>query len=172
MSRVPAAGFALVLAAVPVALAPAPVTAAAGLVALLLTAVGLATRWRWPVTAAAGVFLADYALALWLAGAPLNVPGAAGYGLSLLLLLQCAELARSARRAMVDPGVARALLVRWLGFGAATLGTAVLVTALAGAVLGAIPSASAPLVAAAGALGVVLALALALAAGRARGRSA
>jgi hypothetical protein len=104
----------------------------------------------------------DYAGVLWLASAPLSVVRATAFGLSLLLLLQSLELARCTRRSMVDAGVVRSQIVGWAGFAACTLAVAMLVVALAGGLVEAIPFSAAPFVAAVGALGVVLTLAAAV----------
>jgi hypothetical protein len=56
----------------------------------------------------------------------------------------------------------RSQVVGWTGFAMVTLGTTMLLMVLARGVAEAIPFTAAPLMAAAGALGVVLALALAL----------
>lgn len=162
MMRLAAALAALVLFVVPFLTTARPVVAVGGASALLVAAVGIVTLWRWPVTVAACVFLADYAAALWLAGASVSVVSAAGFGFALLILLQSVELARWARHALVDAGVVRSQLIGWTGFGVATVGTAAVVMVFARGVAGAIPFTAAPLVAAAGALGVVLALASAL----------
>src|SRR5438477_12455 len=61
-----------------------------------------------------------------------------------------------------DAGVVRSQIVGWVGFGAAILGMAMLIMALARGLAAAVPFAAAPLLAAAAALGVVLALATAL----------
>jgi hypothetical protein len=162
MIRLAAATFAVVLFVVPLVTAPIPAVAVIGSLGLLLATVGIVALWRWPVTAAACIFLTDYAAALWIAGASVSVVSAAGFGLALLLLLQSVELARCTRHATVIPGVIRSQIVTWAGFAAATLGTAMLVMALAGAVAAAIPFTAAPLVAAAAAVGVALAGAAAL----------
>ncbi len=128
---------------------------------------GIAALWRSLLTAAACLFLTDHAAALWVAGAS----GAAGFGLSLLFLLEAVELGRRVRHAAVGTGVVRSQMVRGVGFAAATLAATMLVTALAGALAASVPFAAAPFVAAAGALGVVLAVAAAVtgATGRRRG---
>lgn len=162
MIRLPAVAFAVVLFVVPLLTAPIRAVAVTGLIGLVLASVGIAALWRWPVTAAACVFLTDYAAALWVAGASVSVVGAAGFGLSLLFLFQSVELARCVRHAAVDAGVVRSQIVRWTGFGTATLAATMLVMALAGPVAASVPFAAAPFVAAAGALGVVLALAAAV----------
>jgi hypothetical protein len=160
--RLAAASSAVALFAVSLVTAPIPVVAGLGMIGVLLAAAGIATLWRWPITAAAGVFATDYALALWVAKSPVGIVSAVGFGLALLLLLQSVELARCARRATVDAGVMRSQLVGWTGFAVMTLGTTMLLMVLARGVAEAIPFAAAPLIAAAGALSVVLALALAL----------
>jgi len=159
MIRLPAAALAAVLFVVPVLTATVPAVAVLALIGLVLAAVGIATLWRWPVTAAACVFLTDYAAALWLADAPVSVAVAAGFGLSLLLLLQSVELARCMRHAAVDAGVARSLVSRWSGFGVAMLVVTFSALPLAIPLAALVPFAAAPFVAAAGVLGAVLALA-------------
>lgn len=159
MIRLPAAALGAVLFVVPVLTATVPAVAVLGLIGLLLVAVGIATLWRWPVTSAACVFLTDYAAALWLADAPVSVAVAAGFGLSLLLLLQAVELARCMRHATVDAGVVRSLVSRWIGFGAAMLVVTFSAMPLAIPLAALVPFVAAPFVAAAGVLGAVLALA-------------
>ncbi len=170
MIRLPALLFALVLFIVPFLTAPIPAVAVTGLIGLCLAAVGIAALRRSLVTAAACVFLTDYAAALWVAGASVSVAGAAGFGLSLLLLLEAVELGRRVRHAAVGTGVVRSQIVRGVGFGAATLAATMLVKALASALAVSVPFAAAPFVAALGALGVVLAVAAAVT-GATRGAS-
>src|SRR2546422_5871035 len=134
MIRLLAAAFAVVLSAAPVLIMPVPAVAVIALGGLLLATVGVAAFWRWPVTVAACVFLADYAAALWVAAGPVNVAGAAGFGLALLFMLESGDLARRVRRAAVDGAVIRSHLRRWTGVGAPTLGSA----ALAGSPRGAL----------------------------------
>ena len=160
MIWLPAAAFALVLAIVPVMLLPAPPVIALGLGGLLLAAAGAVTRWRWPTTLAAGVFLTSYAGALWVREAPLDVGGAAVVGLALLFLLQSADLADRVRGAAVMTPVLRTHLARGTGFALATLVAAALAIALASVLAAPMPGAIAPLLAAAGALGVIAAIAL------------
>jgi hypothetical protein len=153
---------ALILAVVPYATAPYAFVAAPAALGLGLAALSAATLRRGPATAAACVFTADYALALWVTGSTGQLVGAVGFGLALLLLLHALELARSARGAAVDVGVVRSQLSGWATFGVAALGVAVLVGGIARGLAGTVPLAAAPLIAALGALGVVLALAAAL----------
>lgn len=159
MTRIPAAVFALVLFAVPWVTAPVRPVAMAGALGLLLAAVGIGGLWRWPVTAAACVFLITYAGALWLARAPVSVGAAVAFGLALLLLIESHELARALRRASVDARVIRSQLTAWAGFAIATLAATLLGLSLAGSLVASIPFAAAPFIAGAAALGVVLALA-------------
>ena len=160
MIWLPAAAFALVLAIVPLMFLRAPPVLALGLAALLLVAAGAVTRWRWPTTLAAGVFLTNYAGVLWVTEAPLDGVGAAIVGLSLLFLLQGADLADRVRGAAVPTPVLLAHLARGTGFALATLVAAALAIAVASALATPMPGAFAPLLAAAGALGVIAAVAL------------
>lgn len=162
MIRLPAAAVAIVLFVLPLLTAAKQVVAVTGAIGLLLVAVGIAGPWRWPITAAACVFLTNYAAVVWVVGAPVSVAGAVGFGLSLLLLLEFAELSRWLRRAAIDTGVVRSQLVGWAGFGAATLAATMLVMTLSGSLVTRVPVAVAPFLAAVGTLGVMLALAAAL----------
>jgi len=159
MSHVVAAGAALVLYGVPMLVAPLPALAWASASGVLLVALGLVTRWRWPITIAACVFVTSYAVALWLTDAAPRLIGAAGFGLAVLLLVHASELARCTRGATVDGAVARSQVVGWVLFGAATVATSALVAGLAHGIAAAVPFNAAPVLAAAAALGVVLSLA-------------
>jgi hypothetical protein len=159
MIRLAALVAAAVLFFVPPVTAPMTSVIAGSAIGALFAALGIVTLWRWPTTVAACVFLADYAAALWAAAPAVNVPGAASVGVALLVLLHSSELARAARRATVDARVVGSQAVRSLAFVAATLGGAVAVVALARIVAVGVPRAGAPILAAAGALGVVVALA-------------
>jgi hypothetical protein len=160
MIRLLPAAIAVALAAAPVVILPAPPVAVTAIAGLLLAAVGITARWRWPATAAAAVFLVNYAAALWLTDARVSLAGAAGFGLGLLSLVESLDLAGRVHRAAVDTAVIRSHLGRWTGFGAATLGAAALLVAVAGALAASIPPAVAPILAAAGALGVVAIIAV------------
>ena len=159
MIRLPAAAFTVVLFVVPLLTSPRPPVLVTGLVGLFLASVAIVGLWRGPATAAACVFLIDYAGALWMAGGSVSVGAAATFGLSLLLLLESVQLGRSLRHASVDVRVVRSQIAGWMGFGVATVAAAMLGLALAGALVVSIPLAAAPFVAAAAALGVVLTLA-------------
>lgn len=159
MMRLLAAGSAVALFVLLRLTTPAPVVAVAGLIGLLLAAVAIVTRWRWPATIAACVFLAGYAAGLWVESAPLNVVPALGFGLALVLLLQAVDLAGRVREATVDGGVVFSALGPWIGLWAGALVAATLALALAAVLATALPAAAAPLLAAAGALGSILILA-------------
>jgi branched-subunit amino acid transport protein len=159
MIRASAAALALAAFAIPWSIAPVRPVALAGGVGLALAAAGIAPLWRWPALAAACAFLVEYAAALSLGRAPLGVGGALAFGLALLLLLASVELGRGCRLAAVSPRVLRSQLLSWLGFAAATLLATLLGLSVAGGLAGSIPSWSAPLLAALGALGVIVALA-------------
>ena len=159
MIRIPAAALALVLFAIPCAIAPVKPVVVVGVAGLVLAGAGIGGLWRWPVIAAACVFSIEYAGALSLARAPLGVGGAVAFGLALLLLLASIELGRGLRRATVGARVIRSQIAVWLGFTTATLGAILLGLSLAGGLAGSIPFAAAPFLAGLAALGVVLALA-------------
>jgi hypothetical protein len=160
MIRLLPAAIAAALAAGPVVIMPEPPVAVTALAGLLFAAVAIGTRWRWPATVAAAVFLVDYTAALWLADARVNIAGAAGFGLGLLYLLESLDLAGRVHRATVGTAVIRSHLGRWTGFGAVTLGAAGLLVAVATALAAPMPPAVAPILAAAGALGVVAIIAV------------
>ena len=158
MMRLATAGFALVAFVVPMLTARPRALIVAGLIGLLLAAIGIATLWRWPITVAACVFSIAYAAAVWPAPARPSVGGATAFGLSLLLMLHSAELARCTRRSTGAAGIIRSQTVAWLGFAAGTLSVALLIMALAAGFVASIPIGAAPLLAAAGVLGTLLAL--------------
>jgi hypothetical protein len=157
--RLAAAGCALAAFVVPLLVAHPRALVVTGLLGLLLAATGLATLWRWLVTAAACVWLVDYAAALWLAGGAPRVVGPTLFGLSLLGLLQSVELARATRRATIDATVVRSQTLGGAGFGAGIVAAVVLLAALSGGLAATIPLTAAPFLAAAGALGVLVTVA-------------
>jgi hypothetical protein len=160
--RLAATACAAVLFAVPVLTAPVRPVVVVGLAGLLLAGVGIAGPWRWPATAAACVFVVDYAMALWVEAPPASLAGATAFGVALLLDLQSVDLGCRLRGAVVDAAVLRSQALTWLGFGVATAVVVLLARVLAHDLAGSVPFALAPFLAAAGALGVVLAVALAV----------
>jgi len=162
MIRLAAVVSAIVLLVVPLQAMPIHVIVVPGVVALLLAALGIVTLRRWPETAAACLFLVDYALALTVAGPSVSLTAAACFGVALLGLLHSVELARCARGAAVHRDVARSQVLGWVAYTAVTAVIVTVAMVLARGVAPALPFPAAPLLAAAGALGVVLALAVGL----------
>ena len=160
MIRLLAVAFASVLFVVLLLTKPMPAVAGAGVLGVLLTLLAVSARWQWPATAAACVFLTNYAAALWMAGGPVNVVGAAGFGLALLLLLQAVDLACRVRGATVDATLILSELGRWIGLGAAALVAVIVTVALANSLATTVPAVVSLLLAAAGAFGAVLILAV------------
>jgi hypothetical protein len=159
IARVLPLGAALVLFALSVRAAPVAPIALAGLAALLLAAVAIAVPWRWLATAAACLFMADYAAALWLAAPPPDAVSAVVFGLALLLMLGGVDLACRIRGGTAGARVALVDLARGLGVGAGALGALMVATALARSFATALPAALSPLLAGAGALGAIVVLA-------------
>jgi hypothetical protein len=155
MIRLLAAVVAVAVYAAPLAVLPMAVTALVGLAPLAVVAAAIAGRWRPPATAGACLFAVEYATALWVAGRPVDVFGAAAFGLAVLVLLEAVDLACRTRGATLGPGVVRAQVARWTALALVTLASAALATTLAVPLASAVPGAAAPLVAAAGALGVI-----------------
>jgi hypothetical protein len=113
------------------------------------------------LVAGAVVALAEYTLAVWLAGGPPRMAGAVLLGVGMLLLVEIADWARRARRATLGPGVLLAQIRSWAAFGALTATLALGVIALATVASGArLPWA--PALAAAGAVVALVGLAVAL----------
>ena len=163
MIRLAPALFAVALSGAPLLVAPVKVVGAAGLVGLLLAAAGIIASWRWPLTAASCAFLVEYALALLVADAPVNIVGAAAFGLGIVLLVESADLASRARRAVVGRAVIWSQLGHWVGLGGGILVTALVALALAQGLATALPFAATPFLAAAGAVGMMIGLALVIA---------
>jgi hypothetical protein len=161
MMRLLALAGALTLCVAPATTAPLRPVAAGAAVALLVVLAGIVTLRRWLASTGAGLFVADYALALWLTDVTVDVIGSTVFGIALLLLLQSLEVARC-RRGAVDVGVVRSQLTGWLVFGVAVPALVVLTLGLSHGIASSVPLLAAPLLAAAGAIGVLLGLAAAL----------
>jgi hypothetical protein len=163
MIRLTPALFALALFVGPLLVTPLQAVGVVGVVGLLLVTAGIAADWRWPITAAACVFLLEYALALWLTAAPPNIVAAAAVGVGILLLLQAADLAHRGRRATIDGAVVWSQITHWASVVAGTVVAALLAGAAAHGLAAALSFAAAPFLAAAGALGVVIGLTVVIA---------
>lgn len=145
----------LLVAAVPVGLAPVASVTSMAAVGALLVGLGLGLGWRWPVSAAACLLVADYAAALWLVDAPADIVAAAGFGLAVLFVLEASDLAGRARGAAVRAGIVRATLVRTAAVGAATLATVTVCAALVTSLASALPPLATPWLAAAAGLAIL-----------------
>ena len=152
---------ALTLFAIVVTTAPLRPVVAGGTLALLFAVAGVLTLRRWLSTTAACLLAVDYALALSLANGVVQLVGATVFGIALLLLLQPLELARCARYA-TDVGVTRSQLAGWIVFGVVMPGVVVLAFGVSRTIASSVPVLLAPLLAAAGAIGVLLGLAAGL----------
>ncbi|HEV8439571.1 MAG TPA: hypothetical protein VGT40_15895 [Methylomirabilota bacterium] len=168
MIRLLAALFAAVVFVLPLLTMPARAVAVIGSLGLLFTAGAIVALRRWLGTAAACVFVAEYATAVWMGTASVHVVEAVGFGLALLFLLQAIDLACLVSGASVDATVIRAELARWIGLGVAALVTAGVALPLAGSLATTMPANIAPLLAAIGALAALLALAAVIRAGATR----
>ena len=172
MTRLGAALLAVVAFAAALPTEPSRALLATALLGLLLAAAGIVMLWRWPLTAAAGVCLVDYAAGLWLFAPAPSLVRPVVLGVCLLLMLAAVELARATRRAAVDPAVVRSQAAGWAGFGLGTAAAAMLVMAAADRLVTTIAADLAPFLAAAGALGALLTLAATIRGGwRSPGRS-
>ena len=151
----------VIVAAVPAFALPAPGVVALVAAGALLAAAGAIARVPMLVLVGAGVLLADYGLALWLAGGPPDPLGAAIVGAGLLLALETADFHWRFHQAHVPAGVLKRQILRWgAGFaGGLAASTALAALALVGFRL---PPGVAPVLAAAGAIGAVAALAVVL----------
>ena len=150
-----------IVAAVPAFALPAPGIAALAAAGALLAGAGAVARVAVLVVVGAGVLLADYALALWLAGGPPDPLGAAVLGVGLLLALETADFHGRFHLAHVPVPVLKRQILRW---GAGIAGGLAASTALGALALVGVrlPPGVAPVLAAAGAIGAVAALAAAL----------
>lgn len=131
----------------------------AGLLALGLAGLAVATGWRWAASGAAVVFLVAYAAALGIEDRRLAVEPALAFGLALVLLLGAVDLIARTRGAHRQGPVVAATLGRWLALVGGTVAAAFAALTLAGSLAAALPPAVAPLLAAGGALAGVWVLA-------------
>jgi hypothetical protein len=156
MMRVAAGGLVAVLVAVPLAILPSPVVAWLAASAFVLGIAGAVGCSVSLVTASAVLALIEYAVALVIRPAPVDVVTAIGFGAALFLLLEIVHFAGRARGAHVGREVLAAQMRSWVTIAAAG---AIVATGLAagGAALRiALPSAALPAVVIAGALGALV----------------
>jgi len=109
--------LACALVGYPLLIAPATSVLTLGIIALALCALGFLLGTPL-VVGGAVIALGEYALALWLAGSPPQLAGAALFGVGVTLLLQTADFGWRARRAALGPGVVAAQVRYWALFGA------------------------------------------------------
>ena len=160
-----AAVLTLVLVGYPLLVTTAPAVLALGAAAMLVCILGILAST--PVLVGGMVLaLGEYALALWLAGGPPRLTGAALVGVVLVLLLETADFARRARRAVIGPGVLLAQARSWVVLGALTGLGALAASAAASAASAAVRLPWAPAIAAAGAAVALVGVALALSGSR------
>jgi len=163
-----AAGAAAALFLVAVLTSPRPGVAALGAVGLALAGAGILARWLRLVSVAAATLVAAYAAALSISRPAASIATGAMFGLGVLVLLQAAEFGRCTRHGHVGTGVVRQQVAGWLRLAAGTLGLVAVGATAAGTMARSVPPAAAPVLAAAGALGVVFATALVIAGDRRR----
>jgi hypothetical protein len=135
------------------------------LLAALVCVGGLLRYSLGSLSAGAGLAVIGYAIALLASADGVDVIGATGFGLALLLLLDLGNFPRRFRGAAVAGSVARAQSVYWAGRATLMFGVVLLITLMASALAAIVPGASRAVIAG---LGTVLAFAGALYAGMRR----
>jgi hypothetical protein len=115
MTRWCAAMPILVMAGLPVWVAPSPLVAPIEGLAAILCAIGVVRGALGPVTAGASFAVIGYAVALWSTGAEVNFVAAGLFGLALLFLFDLSEFARRFHGAKIIGAVLRKQIAYWLG---------------------------------------------------------
>jgi hypothetical protein len=160
-----AAVLSAILVGSPLLIVSSPAVLALGAAALTLCVLGILVAT--PVLVGGMVLaLGEYTLALWLAGGPPRLAGAALLGVVLVLLLETADFGRRARRAMLGPGLLAAQLRAWALLAALTGIGALAASTGASVASNAVRLPWAPAVAATGVAVTLVAVALALSARR------
>ena len=155
MIRLAACGLVAALVGAPLAILPSPFVVWLALPALVLGVAGVVTLSMPFVTASAAVALIEYALALLIARAPVDLAAGVGFGTALFLLLEVVHFAGRVHGASLGPSVLASQLRAWL-LTAALGGLAAVVLTAAGAALQLVSAgASLPAVVIAGALGAL-----------------
>jgi len=160
-----AAVLSVVLVGYPLEIVSSPPVLALGTAALTLCVLGILVAT--PVLVAGMVLaLGEYAVALWLAGGPPRLAGAALLGVVLVLLLETADFGRRAHRATLGPGLLAAQLRAWAVLAALTGMGGLAAGAGASVASAGVRLPWAPAIAAAGVAVTLVAVALALSARR------
>jgi hypothetical protein len=156
----------IVLAGVPFCTAPSWPVLLLGAIAGLFCAAGAFSPWPALVTLGSSLSVIDYAFALVLSAAAVDIVGAAAFGLALVFLLDLTEFVRRFRGAELGAGVWRTQISFWLGRAAVSIAAVVLLTLGAAIFSTAIQSLGRPIVAG---FGAAIAFAAALHKGIVRG---
>ena len=154
--------FVVLLAGHPLAVLPTkPVAIAAG-AAVVVCALGVALRYAPVFVVGVAIALGAHALALVLSDSPPRLAGALVAGVVAALTLEVADFERRFRQVTIGPGVIRAQLVHWGTFAAIGVLAGFALTAAAGGVNATARVPWSPVVAAAGAVIALAAVAVAL----------
>lgn len=152
MMRLAAGLFSGAVFLLPLIVTPTRTVLLIGVAGTICAALAIVTLRRRLSTLAACAFVTQQAIAVWERGGAVDVVGAIGFGLALLLMLQSMDVARCVHGATVGRGVIVAQCARWAGL------AFIMVLAAGGAVPAArvlarnVPAAFAPVLAVVGAL--------------------
>jgi len=153
--------LACALVGYPLLIAPATSVLTLGIIALALCALGFLLGTPL-VVGGAVIALGEYALALWLAGSPPQLAGAALFGVGVTLLLQTADFGWRARRAALGPGVVASQIRHWARFGVVAGATTLAAVGAASAASASVRLPWAPALATVGAAVALVAVAFAV----------
>ena len=159
MTRVAAAILVAVLGAFPLSVLFAPPITWLAVAALVVGGTGVVLLSIPLVTAGASVALIEYSVALVMAEAAVDLVAALTIAATLVVLLALVHLASHLQDAAVAGSIIVAQLGQWLVIAAIGVATAVVLSAGAGTVGGALRGAAAPIVVLAAALGALLTVA-------------
>jgi len=141
----------------------APVTSVLVIAAMALALCALGFLLGTPLVVAGAILaLVEYALALWLSGAPPRLVGAALFGVGVTLLLETADFGWRAQRATLGPGVVASQIRHWATFGVIAGTSALVATGVASAASVSVRLPWAPALAATGAAVALVAVAFAV----------
>ena len=159
MLLVASCGLVGVLVALPLVVEPSLFVAWLAVPALLLGLAAAVLRSVALATACAVVALIEYALALMIARAPVDVVTGVGVGVVLFLLLQLVHFGSRAHGAVISRAALVSQLRAWLGVAVIGALAAIALTLVGEALRLALPGAALPAVVVAGALGALAATA-------------